>query len=627
VSVVAPRDTAGDRTTALPSGKAALPAELAAPKPPAPALSRFGSIPEFPIQWPDEAASKLHWKRQGSGTPSRPLELDVSLARRRTRANASAITGGETSERVVAFNGQVYAAQVPSPFTAIDRSARKASYEQVAGALVAQGETYLERVIFPELDETNARLGAVDVFTVPAETLASHLEETLRWYERAWTLHWLRPADDPRERFIKLYQSLTGDMRRESASELFSHAPNVMTEAIDGVIELARLAQRHVPLRMLLLSASSEEALAALETVEGGADFRQALDQLIKDHGLRCGEGAGNERVQMAPSWREDPGLVIALVRNYVTLDLDKLDAARAATLRRRDARVDALRATIEDSARRAEFDFWLGAARRALQRFEDHNYKIDSAAAALLRLAIVAAAKRLAAAGWLDDPEDIWWLRAAEISLSLRGLAKAEVRQANDTAETGDASVTGGTGSVSPTSLGDDPAAHWKLLVPARMALHEWRKRLIAPETLGAPAPAEGEPSGRGPGGPGGHAASTQSVRPPPPENVLVVGETGSMGIAAGRVRLVDRNALVPEATPGDVLVARNASPLWAPLFPVVAAVVLDAGGFVQHAMLTCREYGTPAVFQTKDATQRLTDGQRVIVDATNGWVLPADE
>jgi len=72
-------------------------------------------------------------------------------------------------------------------------------------------------------------------------------------------------------------------------------------------------------------------------------------------------------------------------------------------------------------------------------------------------------------------------------------------------------------------------------------------------------------------------------------------------------------------------VLVARNASPLWAPVFPAAAAVVLEAGGFFQHAMLVCREYGVPAILQAKDATQRLQEGQHVIVDGTNGWVLPA--
>jgi len=90
--------------------------------------------------------------------------------------------------------------------------------------------------------------------------------------------------------------------------------------------------------------------------------------------------------------------------------------------------------------------------------------------------------------------------------------------------------------------------------------------------------------------------------------------------------VRLVSHEDLVPDVADGDVLVARNAGPLWTPVFPAVAAVVLDEGVLFQHAMLTCREYGVPAVFQTKDASKSLAEGQRVTVDGTHGWVLAAE-
>ena len=102
--------------------------------------------------------------------------------------------------------------------------------------------------------------------------------------------------------------------------------------------------------------------------------------------------------------------------------------------------------------------------------------------------------------------------------------------------------------------------------------------------------------------------------------------GQPGSPGVATGRVRLVSHEHLVPEVEQGDVLVARNAGPLWTPVFPTVAAVVLDQGALFQHAMLTCREYGVPAVFQTKEATQRLQEGRRVTVDGDCGWVLAAE-
>jgi pyruvate,water dikinase len=90
--------------------------------------------------------------------------------------------------------------------------------------------------------------------------------------------------------------------------------------------------------------------------------------------------------------------------------------------------------------------------------------------------------------------------------------------------------------------------------------------------------------------------------------------------------VRLVPRDALVPEVQPGDVLVAHNAGALWTPVFPAATAVVLEEGSLLQHAMLCCREYGIPGVFQAREATGRLREGQLVTVDGTNGWVLPAD-
>jgi len=159
-----------------------------------------------------------------------------------------------------------------------------------------------------------------------------------------------------------------------------------------------------------------------------------------------------------------------------------------------------------------------------------------------------------------------------------------------------------------------------WKQLVLSRVALQRWHETLTPPPTLGAPPP----PEEKKPEPP--KAEEKKPEKPTPPENVLATGQTGSAGVATGRVRLADKNALVPDVQPGDVLVAHNAGPLWTPVFPTVAAVVLDEGVLFQHAMLTCREYGVPAIFQTKDGSKKLKEGQRVTVDATNAWVLPAD-
>ena len=44
--------------------------------------------------------------------------------------------------------------------------------------------------------------------------------------------------------------------------------------------------------------------------------------------------------------------------------------------------------------------------------------------------------------------------------------------------------------------------------------------------------------------------------------------------------------------------------------------------GSIVAHASLVAREYGIPAVVGTGNATTRLRNGQRVVVDGTLGLV-----
>jgi pyruvate,water dikinase len=290
------------------------------------------------------------------------------------------------------------------------------------------------------------------------------------------------------------------------------------------------------------------------------------------------------------PGWREQPELVIQVVQKYLPQDLDALLAARAAATEARDQRTAEVRAGIDDTAQRARFDFLLDAARRHVAAFEDHNYYLDSAANSLLHRAVAAAGRRLTAAGALDTPDDVWWLHVHELTAALRGLDAA----------------------AQPS---------WLQLVGARKALHEWYRSLTPPATLGAPPPGEPKQDDPPPAG-----AAAQSEPEPEPERLLIKGQAGSAGQATGRVRLIPRDALVPDVEPGDVLVAHNAGPIWTPVFPTLAAVVLDEGVLFQHAMLTCREYGVPAVFQTKDSTKRLREGQRVTVDGARGWVLAAD-
>jgi pyruvate,water dikinase len=83
-----------------------------------------------------------------------------------------------------------------------------------------------------------------------------------------------------------------------------------------------------------------------------------------------------------------------------------------------------------------------------------------------------------------------------------------------------------------------------------------------------------------------------------------------------------VPETALLPAVAPGDVLVAKNAGPLWTPVLASLAGIVLEEGSVAEHVAIMAREYGIPAVMNVSEATQRIPPGAQVVVDGTNGVV-----
>jgi len=101
-----------------------------------------------------------------------------------------------------------------------------------------------------------------------------------------------------------------------------------------------------------------------------------------------------------------------------------------------------------------------------------------------------------------------------------------------------------------------------------------------------------------------------------------VLSGLAGSAGVAEGIVFVVrspDDFASFPK---GAVLVARTTNPAWTPLFYSACAVITESGGPLSHGAVTAREMQIPAVMSVRGVMARLSNGQRVKVDAgTGGW------
>ncbi len=76
----------------------------------------------------------------------------------------------------------------------------------------------------------------------------------------------------------------------------------------------------------------------------------------------------------------------------------------------------------------------------------------------------------------------------------------------------------------------------------------------------------------------------------------------------------------------PGSIIVTGMTRPQFILQIQRASAIVTDQGGALCHAAIVAREFGIPAIVGTRNATERIRDGQKIIVDAYNGVVYDGE-
>jgi pyruvate,water dikinase len=256
------------------------------------------------------------------------------------------------------------------------------------------------------------------------------------------------------------------------------------------------------------------------------------------------------------------------------------------------DALIAGVRAQVPE-ANREEFDELLAEARLTYRLRDERGVYSDIWASGLMRRAALAAGRRLAERGRIDEPEHIVDAGVDEMCAMLAG---SEAPPAPELAARAEYRATH-TAKGAPPFLGTppEPPPDPSSLPPSCGRV--MRATGLALDSLFGSSEAEHEQD-------------------------RLRGLAASPGIYEGPARLVGGPAEFGRITQGDVLVTPATTEAFNILLPLLGAIVTDNGGLLSHSAIVAREYGIPGVVGTREATERITDGTRVRVDGTGGEV-----
>jgi rifampicin phosphotransferase len=444
----------------------------------------------------------------------------------------------------------------------------------------------------PDLGTRFAALRDVDLTSLDDAALAAHTDRTLALVQDGCAIHYLlHGALAP---ILAELAFTCRDLIGWSDSRTFEMLNGLSTMSTEPALQLNRVAQ---------LAAARPEARAALTHPDGttldqlravAPKVAAALDAHLHEYGHRA------LRYELVdPCIAEIPQLTIRLLADQLARGYDPA-AASAALKRRRTVAIAAARAALADrsSADRQRFETALARAQRAYPIREENEVSTFSAPIALLRYALLEHGRRLAALGRIAARNDVFLLTFAEAC----------------------------------TALADPHSDNLHVLIRQRRGERAWIEQHPGPPSYGTEPPAMPALTGLPPEAQFSidvlqwsvdriFAADLSSHRHTP-DGPTVVGVPASPGQYTGTARIVRDELEFDRLQPGDVLVCPITSPVWSVLFPTVGALVTDSGGLLSHPAIIAREYQTPAVVATGNATTVLRDGSLVTVDGTHGRV-----
>ena len=376
---------------------------------------------------------------------------------------------------------------------------------------------------------------------------------------------------------LQLLQKLADEVDRPSlALETTRGLPqNVTTEMDLALWRTAQSIQSDPTSRAYFNDYSAGKLSSDYLAARLPAAGQTAVSNFLQLYGMR---GLGEIDIGR-PRWREDPTPIMQILQSY--LQIDDPNMAPDVVFKRGEREAAVAVVDLETAVSRKLLGrFKSRLVRPAARRVRALAGLRESPKFTIIRImwqvrsSLLDSGQTLVAQGVLTQPDDLFYLRLAELKALARGAQQ-----------------------------------DWKALIAKRRAAYarEQRRRQIPRVLL-----SDGQAFYAGVGG--GETVVADA-------NILT-GSPVSPGVAEGNVHVVF-NPHGVQLQPGEILVCPGTDPAWTPLFLAAGGLITEVGGLMTHGSVVAREYGIPAVVGVHQATQRLQTGQRVRIDGSAGRIL----
>lgn len=447
---------------------------------------------------------------------------------------------------------------------------------------------YWQDQALPAYQNTIAQWKNIDLANAPDEELIRGIRElaaadAVYWFASAVPLGLARITDAVLDHFLKSIASEHGLMNGPhlTSGAYLRGFPSKTVAAQAQLEAIASTIHSSDDLREQVVNAPAVQLPILLAAHPDGQDILNDLQQYLDQYGHQI-----YNLDFAAPTQADDPLPVLLGLKVAVAHPERDAHTHQAKLAQEREALVIRTEQSLGPIQRRI-FQLLLGWAQRYAPYREEALFYVGAAWPTLRRLALELG-QRLAQVGSLDAPDDVFYLKSAELASAC---------------------------SVRADGIGRPELAK---LAQERRVLRDGRKRLVPPTVV--------PPNGRLKFGP-----IDMSMFEPQPRKANIGPTLQGFAVSPGQVIAPASVIHSPEdfdkMAMDTILVCTTTTPAWTPLFAQAKGLVTDIGGALAHGSIVAREYGIPAVMGTGMATQRIKNGQLIQVDGNTGLVTLLDE